>query len=67
MAYYCKDCSYRGVTSGQLGECPACGSYNIVKRALVREEKKPPARWRLVVLALLWSYLIVLLIGKFVL
>ena len=32
MEYYCRDCSYRGNTSGQLGECPACGSFNMGKR-----------------------------------
>jgi predicted ATP-dependent serine protease len=67
MAYYCKDCSYRGVTSGQLGECPACGSYNIVKRSLELEEKSPPAKWRLVVLVLLWIWLIALILRKLIL
>lgn len=63
MAYHCKDCSYRGVTSGQAGECPACGSYNIT-HAIQREEKAPPARWRLVLLVSLWVYLIGLIIWK---
>lgn len=63
MAYYCKDCSYRGKTSGQGGECPACGSFNLV-RGRAQEEKPAPARWRLVALGLLWGYLLALIIWK---
>jgi transposase len=65
MAYHCKDCSYRGKVSGQVGECPACGSFNI-KKTGKKEEKPPPAKWRLIVLALLWGYLIALIIWKLV-
>jgi len=65
MAYYCKDCSYRGKTSGQVGECPACGSFNLQKD-IEQEKKPPPAKWRLVVLAVLWGYLIALIIWKLV-
>ena len=64
MAYHCKDCSYRGVKSGPLGECPACGSHNIVQGAFTSEEQLPPAKWRLVVLVLLWVCLIVMIIWK---
>jgi predicted ATP-dependent serine protease len=67
MAYYCKDCSYRGKTSGQLGECPACGSYNIVKRSQARKEQTSPAKWRLVVLVLLWTLFIALILRKLIL
>lgn len=66
MAYLCKDCSYRGMKSGQLGECPACGSYNIVKHTAVLGEKPPPAKWRLVVLVLLWGLFFTLIIGKLI-
>jgi predicted ATP-dependent serine protease len=67
MAYHCKDCSYRGKKSGQLGECPACGSFNIVKDTVLPDKESPTAgKWRLVVLALLWVLLIALIIGKLV-
>jgi hypothetical protein len=64
MAYHCKDCSYRGVKSGPLGECPACGSYNIVKRSFTLTDQPPPAKWRLVALVLLWGCLIAMIIEK---
>jgi len=57
MAYYCSDCSYRGTTSGQGGECPACGSFRITKPRVTRE-KPQPKRSHLVMLVLLWAYLI---------
>lgn len=66
MAYFCKDCSYRGVTSGQLGECPACGSYNMERRLVVKDEQQPPAKWRLQLLFTLWGVLIVMIIGKLI-
>ena len=64
MAYFCTDCSYRGKVSGQVGECPACGSFNLVKRQTTVEAKPPPGKWRLVVLVLLWGYLIAMIIWK---
>jgi predicted ATP-dependent serine protease len=63
MAYYCTDCSYRGVKSGQLGECPACGSFKITKAA-ASKKKEPSSRIRLTILALLWTYLIALIAWK---
>ena len=63
MAYYCSDCSYRGNTGGSNGECPACGSFNLV-RGQPREETPPPARWRLLVLGLLWAWLLAMIIWK---
>ena len=63
MAYYCNDCSYRGNTSGQGGECPACGSFNLT-RGRTDPEKPPPAKWRLVLLIGLWIYLFALIIWK---
>lgn len=66
MAYLCKDCSYRGKKSGQLGECQACGSHNLAQRSATFKEQPPSAKWRLVVLAALWGFLIALIIGKLV-
>ena len=66
MAYHCKDCSYRGVKSGHLGECPACGSRNLEKHSVKFNEQAPQAKWRLAILVLLWTFLIVLIIGKLV-
>lgn len=66
MAYLCKDCSYRGLKSGQLGECLACGSYNIVRRATTLKEQPQPTKWRLVLLIALWGFLIAMIIGKLV-
>lgn len=67
MTYYCSDCSYRGKKSGALGECPACGSYNLVKRQAGDDHKTAkPARWRLVVVTLLWGYLLALVAWKMI-
>ena len=63
MAYYCTDCSYRGTTSGQVGECPACGSFNISRGKTVKKEK-PRRTIQLVMLAALWTYLIAHTIWK---
>jgi hypothetical protein len=65
MSYFCNDCSYHGKVSGQAGECPACGSFNLT-RARQQEEKPPPAKWRLVLLVSLWAYLFVLIIWKLI-
>ena len=64
MSYFCRDCSYRGKVSGQGGECPACGSRAIVVTRVELEEQKPPATWRLVLLAGLWGTLIIMIIRK---
>lgn len=64
MAYLCKECGHRTMTSGNMGECPACGGYDLVKRDLVLKEKELPKKWRLVLLVGLWSYLLVLIIRK---
>ena len=63
MNYYCKGCSYRGKTSGSGGECPACGSFNLTRGGKT-EEQPTPAKWRLVLLIGLWSYLIIMIIWK---
>jgi predicted ATP-dependent serine protease len=66
MAYHCKDCSYRGTRSGQMGECLACGSFNVVKRPMVLTEQAQPKKWRLVLLIALWCVLITMVIGKLI-
>jgi hypothetical protein len=66
MAFYCKDCSYRGKKSGQLGECPACGSYNIDNRSLPFRKQPAPAKWRLIVLVLLWGCLLAMIGWKLI-
>ena len=63
MAYYCTDCSYRGTTSGQVGECPACGSFKI-SRIGGKNKKEPHSKIRLAVLVGLWLYLTGLIIWK---
>jgi predicted ATP-dependent serine protease len=65
MAYYCEDCSYGGKQSGQLGECPACGSFKLIKLHQKNKKDKPaPTKWRLALLVALWGYLIGLIIWK---
>ena len=63
MAYYCTDCSYRGTTSGQVGECPACGSFSI-SNAQKSKNEKPRRRIQLAILVALWTYLIALIAWK---
>jgi predicted ATP-dependent serine protease len=63
MAYYCTDCSYRGTTSGQMGECPACGSFKISKAQKSKKEK-PRRKVQLGILMALWVYLIALIAWK---
>ncbi len=63
MNYTCKDCSYRGKSSGQDGACLACGSFNIA-RTRSQEEKPRPGKLRLALLVALWVYLIGLIIWK---
>ena len=65
MAYQCKDCSYRGKLSGQGGDSPACGSYNI-SQGKAEIENKAGSKTRLVILVLLWTYLIASIIWKLV-
>ena len=66
MAYFCKDCSYRGKKSGQAGECPACGSFNLAKRRDIGREEAPPPRWRVVLVLLLWGILGTLVLSKII-
>ena len=64
MAYYCRDCSYRGKVSGQAGECPACGSRNMAVNRVQTEEEAAPTKWRMAALVISWGTLIILIIGK---
>jgi hypothetical protein len=63
MIYTCKDCSYRGKTSGQDGSCLACGSFNLVRQPTAQETPRP-GKLRLGLLISLWVYLIALIIWK---
>ncbi len=63
MAYYCTDCSYRGTTSGQVGECPACGSFKIGKVG-GKEKSSEHSKIRLIILIALWTYLAGLITWK---
>ncbi len=63
MAYYCNDCSYRGTTCGQAGECPACGSHDLSKTEVVIEQEAP-SQIRLIILAVVWTILIALIMRK---
>ena len=64
MAYHCKDCSYRGKKSGQGGECPACGSFNIDKQPVVATKENTPKKWRLFVLVASWGVLLSMITWK---
>jgi predicted ATP-dependent serine protease len=63
MAYYCRDCSYRGKSSGQGGKCLACESYNI-QYLKVEVEEKPRSKVYMVILVSLWTYLVALILWK---
>ncbi len=54
MTYYCQDCSYRGQTAGPTGDCPACGSFALV-RAKQTEDEPPPSKLRLYIMFALWA------------
>ncbi len=65
MAYICKDCSYRGVSSAASGQCPACGSFHLaVQSARIEADDKTPARWRIALLIVLWTILLVMIAWK---
>jgi hypothetical protein len=66
MPFACKDCTYRGATTGKAGECLACGSHNIENRPYVERVEKTPSRWRIALLIALWTYLIATIIWKLV-
>jgi len=66
MDYFCKACSYHGKASAAGGECPACGSFDLVvpRPAGEQAEESAPARWRMVVLVGLWGYFLLLILWK---
>lgn len=67
MAYICKDCSYRGKRGGELGGCPACGSFNMVlEGAEPAGQDKPPGNpaLRMKILVGLWVFFFALVIFK---
>jgi len=66
MAFICKDCSYRGMKSGQGGQCPACGSFNIQVQKARSEEPKAAPKWRLVLLITLWATLLLMIARKLI-
>jgi hypothetical protein len=63
MAYFCGDCSYHGQQAGENGQCPACGSFDLI-RSHRQTDNTPPANWRLVLLALFWGTLLLMIIWK---
>jgi predicted ATP-dependent serine protease len=64
MAFYCNECTYRGKVSGQLGECPACGSFNISMLVGLDQEENKLKPWRLKLLWVLWGILAATIIWK---
>ena len=65
MTYYCQDCTYRGLTAGSSGDCPACGSFALV-RAKKTEDEPPPSKLRLYIMFALWAVFLVMVIWKLV-
>jgi hypothetical protein len=63
MIYTCKDCSYRGKSSGPDGSCLACGSFNLARASSPQEAPKS-GKLRISLLIGLWVYLIALIIWK---
>jgi predicted ATP-dependent serine protease len=67
MAYFCKDCSYRGKNSGQGGKCPACGSFNIgAERFLATTQQEGSPLWHKIALVTSWSLLLALVAWKLI-
>lgn len=65
MAYICKACSYRGKKGGSMGECPACGSFDMVLEGAVQREEAPRNnRLRLTLLAVTWTWFLGLVVWK---
>ncbi len=66
MPYFCKACSYRGNASDDGGACPACGSFNVSGSRVAQTATEPliSARWRVTLLAGLWTVLIVMVAWK---
>ena len=66
MAYYCNDCSYRGKVSGQGGQCPACGSFNVSVGRTQTEEQEGPPPWHKPALITSWALLLILIAWKLI-
>lgn len=65
MAYICKDCSYKGKQGGQLGGCPACGSFNMVLQGAAQAEvAESPGKTRLALLVVTWGVFLGLVVWK---
>lgn len=59
IIYSCQDCSYQGKQRNQLGQCPACGSYNYRNRIATHEQKPVGSSpLKLVMVVILWGYFI---------
>ena len=62
MAYVCRGCSYRGMSVGKDGRCPACGSFDISRQS--SEAEPPPGRAGLIILLVLLAWLVGLVLWK---
>jgi predicted ATP-dependent serine protease len=66
MAFICMDCSYRGMKSGQGGQCPACGSFKLqIQNARPEEPPKTPL-WRMALLVTSWATLLLMIAWKLI-
>ena len=65
MTYYCQDCTYRGQTAGPTGDCPACGSFALV-RAKKTDEEPPRGNLSLYIMFALWTVLLLMIAWKLV-
>lgn len=67
MAYTCKDCSYRGKKGGPSGECPACGSFNLVLEGASGAGPSPaPGKFRVPLLIVSWAVFLGLITWKLI-
>ncbi|MFT6287661.1 MAG: putative ATP-dependent serine protease [Halieaceae bacterium] len=63
MAYVCRDCSYRGATTGPSGQCPACDSFNFGRQQKI-EARPQNSKPRVQVLITVWAIFIGMIIWK---
>lgn len=68
MAYHCSDCSYRGKRGGPMGECPACGSFNLSLEGAQRADAVPAtvSKFRMTLLVAVWAVFLGLLAWKLI-
>ncbi len=64
MAYVCRGCSYRGLSAGKDGRCPACGSFDLSRQS--GETAPPPGRAGLIILLVLLAWMVGLILWKLV-